>query len=264
MLGEFSNTASMLRKQGKYYDMVGVVRQPATPVPSKVKSDKQFFPSSSRSNLNHRQGANLGHSSSSEKGGNSSVTQSKSSASDSYSAYKNDVRNKSNHSSAETKNASGSHGAQTGSSASGELHSGRTSLGSSNNSRKSDQKQENVSGGDHKPVGLKSRKLPESSHTKREPAVVPNKTQQTMREPVLQSMKQELMVQPKTNQQSQSQSEHTSASKDSERKQKVPDNNVQQSTESRTVLKVKEENRNGAVVNGAKQKNRPTLNIVSI
>ncbi|KAL4230147.1 Has a role in transcriptional regulation [Mactra antiquata] len=262
VLGEYDFTASRLGRHGKYYDMVGVERQPATPLPSKQHSDKHFFSSSSsRTSLHHKLGLGQGHSSSSDRGSNSNVTHSKHSASESSSAYKRDVQNKNNHSlSSDIKHESGNnHGAApTGSSSSGEVHGGRSSNHVSSHSKLVQKHKSSVSSSEPKHVQQSSRKPSESVQVKKEPAPTqPANKQPTMRDPVLQSIKQELMSQHKSNQQSQSSSDLPSVSSNSElRIKKESDKDIKQSTDTtRTVLK---ENN---VVNGAKVKNRPTLNI---
>lgn len=255
VLGRFEDFSNYMRKS-RLNDMVGVERQPPTPLPGK-SADKSFFKSSSASR-------NLSYSSSS----GSHSRPNKASASYHGSANnKGDVKYKQASSSVtgadgKTKHVPSGNVLKTEQGASRASSSDRTSLQNINTSKKSDQKPESFTGNDHnKLVSLDQHKSAERdqsqstrkdtvSHSIKHPPV-------RDREPVLQSINQELIGQSKTEM-------HQSGTTYPKTNKPVVKSTESKVADARAVLKEKEENRNADVMNGVKLKNRPKLHIPEV
>ena len=238
-------------KQCRTTDVVGVERQPATPLPGK-SVDRKFF----NSNLASRSLDYQSSSSSSSSRSNRSAAHSQNSVNSS----RNDKYNKSGHNSlshdGKGKSVSSSQSSKGESGYSRTTGSDRSSL--HNSSQKPDQKPE--SSHDHNKLvssdHSKSERGQTQAHSSKKESVLQSVKPNRTREPVLQTMKKELIGQakPENNQSFASNQKSSSSRATAENK------DGRQMTDSRTVLKEKEENRNA----DAKLKNRPKLHIPEV
>ncbi|XP_045204662.2 AF4/FMR2 family member 4-like isoform X2 [Mercenaria mercenaria] len=256
VLGRFEDFSNIM-KQCRYTDVVGVERQPATPRPGK-SVDRQFFKSSSAStNSNYQSSSSRPNKPSAH--GHNSATNSKSDV-----KYNKPVHTLSS-ADGKAKNVSSSYGSKTESSSNRTSSSDRSSLQNANSLRKPDQKPESSIANDHKLVTSdqsKSDRHQNLSQSAKKDLVSQSVKHPPIRnrEPVLQSINNELIGQSKPEiHQSGTSNQKSSTSKVVAKNSENKDG--KQPSDSRTVLKEKEENRNGDVVNGAKLKNRPKLHI---